>query len=40
MNMKRIFALLLAMMLVLSLAACGGEEAPAVQEQPGTPSTN
>ena len=38
--MKRIFALLLAMMLVLSLAACGGEETPAVQNQPGTPSTN
>ena len=34
--MKKLFALLLAMMMVLSLAACGGNSAPAATEAPAT----
>lgn len=37
--MKRIFALLLAAVMLLSLAACGGEETPAGTGDPGTPAT-
>ena len=31
--MKKLFAMILALMMVLSLAACGGDKAPAAQQQ-------
>ena len=34
--MKKIFAMLLALAMVLSLAACGGSSAPAATEAPAT----
>ena len=37
--MKKIFALVLAMMMVLTLAACGGETAPETTA-PAAPSVN
>ena len=33
-RMKKLFALLLAAMMVLSLAACGSKEEPAAEEKP------
>ena len=37
--MKKFFALLLTLTMVLSLAACGGKEAPPAQTNPGTQSS-
>jgi predicted small lipoprotein YifL len=34
--MKKLFAMILALVMVLSLAACGGSSAPAATEAPAT----